>query len=212
MHSSTLFAVLAGATAVAAQIFPGIDPSTLDIETKGHDATHTTYVINCGSAIAQTDCPFPTPGATFVQGKSTMDLYYSAQGESLSVGCQYIGTTAAACVVSDVSGGTSFAVTTTVAASQLPVLPAAATGSATTDAATGASPAATTATATATATATTGATTLATTASSSSKTTGSASGATQSASHSSNAGMPQVTGNAGWAVGGVAMALALAIV
>uniref|UniRef100_A0A093V066 Low-density lipoprotein receptor-related protein 8 n=1 Tax=Talaromyces marneffei PM1 TaxID=1077442 RepID=A0A093V066_TALMA len=217
MRSTTvamaLLSSVVAADSVTTIFLPFFDQQPLVASIVGSDATATTYAIACAPGTDSTECGIPT-GFTMTEGPKTMALQMVDGDRSIA---------SEAVCVETVGGaeanfpGTS---TTTLEPSDyasawiaVTVTAGAATGAAATTAASATAP---TASATTKAAATTAAHTgsaasttsgLSTVASSSS--TGTAS-AKASASVVSTGGMPQITGNAQWAMGGVAVAMALA--
>ncbi|RHZ72655.1 hypothetical protein CDV55_108634 [Aspergillus turcosus] len=219
----SLALLTATAATVAAQstvtlFMPYADPQSLVAEVIGSSDSATTYVVNCASA--GEECGMPSDGFTIVQGASTLHQAYSYDGYYAAYGCKLGGTTSISCLISQ-TDSTSTHVVATVMTESIGsfFLPVVVTGTATAGAGaaatTGASVSAGTASATATGSASdTGKTTLATSgpsATSGAQATGSSASASTSHSSSGNAAVPQITGNANWAIGGAAMALALAM-
>lgn len=216
MRSNTIRALTlltATAATVAAEstvslFLPYADRQSLVAEVVGSSDSATTYVVNCASA--GEDCPMPSSGYTIVQGPSTVKEGYSDADYYAGFDCKLGGTTSFSCLVSQVDNSTTqtsaTVMTTDIGSFFLPVV---VTGTATAGAhaTTGASVTAGTASAT-------GKTTLATSgpsATSGAQATGSSASASTSHSSSGNAAMPQIAGNANWAIGGAAMAMALAL-
>ncbi|GIK07397.1 hypothetical protein Aspvir_003060 [Aspergillus viridinutans] len=221
MRSNTIRALTlltATAATVAAEstvslFMPYADPQSLVAEVVGSSGSATTYVVNCASA--GDDCGMPSSGFTIVQGASTVQQTYSYDDYYAAYACNLDGTTSISCLISEMDSTTTrvtaTAMTTDMGSFFLPVV---VTGTATAGAhaTTGASVTGSTASATGKTT------TLATSgpsATSGAQATGSSASASASASasHSSsgNAAVPQITGNVNWAVGGAAMAMALAL-
>ncbi|KAL1979584.1 hypothetical protein VTN96DRAFT_5540 [Rasamsonia emersonii] len=192
----------------------GLDPTDMEASVVGSDSTATTYNIQCRSGSQNPLCDeWPTDGLTLVEGPSTVAFTMTGlpDGESADLHCHLYGTTSASCVQS-VGGPVSWSGMYTahfgshVLASLF--VPVAAEASATSAASTGATPTAPTTTPT------TFASSASLSAASSASTSSRASSVpaatgTVTSTSSSKAGAPQVTGHA-WAVGGAAMALALA--
>ncbi|GIJ90700.1 hypothetical protein Asppvi_009661 [Aspergillus pseudoviridinutans] len=217
IRSLTLLTATAATVAAESTVslfMPYADSQSLVAEVVGSSGSATTYVVNCASA-AET-CGMPPSGFTIVQGASTVQQTYSYDDYYAAYGCNLGGTTSISCVVSMTDSTTTrvsaTAITTDMGSFFLPVV---VTGTATAGAhaTTGASVTGSTASVT-------GKTTLATSgpsATSGAQATGSSASASTSASasasHSSsgNAAVPQITGNANWAIGGAAMAMALAL-
>ncbi|EEA22160.1 hypothetical protein TMatcc_008405 [Talaromyces marneffei ATCC 18224] len=229
MRSTTvamaLLSSVVAADSVTTIFLPFFDQQPLVASIVGSDATATTYAIACAPGTDSTECGIPT-GFTMTEGPKTMALQMVDGDRSIAwadLHCDINTSASEAVCVETVGGaeanfpGTS---TTTLEPSDyasawiaVTVTAGAATGAAATTAASATAP---TASATTKAAATTAAHTgsaasttsgLSTVASSSS--TGTAS-AKASASVVSTGGMPQITGNAQWAMGGVAVAMALA--
>ncbi|RHZ61137.1 putative GPI anchored glycoprotein [Aspergillus thermomutatus] len=212
----TAIAATVAAESTVSLFLPYADPQSLVAEVLGSSGSATTYVVNCAST--EQDCGMPSGGFTVVQGASTMQQAYSYDDYYVSLGCKLGGTTSISCLVSQTDSSTTrvtaSAMTEDIGSLFLPVV-VTGTASAGAPATTGASATAGTASATATGSASaTGKITLATSgasATSGAQATGSSASASASHSSSGNAAMPQITGNANWAIGGAAMALALAM-
>ncbi|KAF7116234.1 hypothetical protein CNMCM5793_004310 [Aspergillus hiratsukae] len=207
----TATAATVAAESTVSLFMPFADPQSLVAEVLGSSDSATTYLVNCASP--GEECGMPTDGFTIVQGPSTLQQTYSYNDYYAAYGCKLGGTTSISCQITQSDSTTTHvaatAMTESIASFFLPVV---VTGTATAGApaTTGASVSAGTASATATGSASaTGKTTLATGPSAS----GTQATASASTSHSSsgNAAMPQITGNANWAIGGAAMAMAVAL-
>ncbi|MCJ1253920.1 Mucin-21 [Lignoscripta atroalba] len=186
----------------------------------GSDSTATTYVIQCPPGTDSNDCGYPIP-VTVMQGPATVFYSMSLPGFTADFGCSLGGTTTAICSQS-VGGSDANSpgqATETLAASDITFLPVVITAEA------GAGNTASTAPATTTAEVTSdSSSSMPTTASSSGATSTMSMTTSMAASQStgtgdvqaaastlvSTGGYPQITGNAQWAVGGAAVALALA--
>lgn len=210
-------ALVAGASAqsTVSLLLPGYDAMSLVAQIVGSDATATTYSVGCAPSVSADSCILP-PGFTIAEGASTMDYFMSYAGQYVSVGCKFKGD------VADCSNSMSPTPTfidssdlvtettiTGISSYFQPVVitSGAATGAAATTAAT---PAATTASVTATPTGATTSSGLSTSTSSSKKASSASGAASDAQSSTSKGGVPQVTGNARWMVGGAAAALVLA--
>ncbi|CAI7623551.1 unnamed protein product [Penicillium glandicola] len=219
-------ALLAGATAtIAAEtvtlFLPGFDPQEIVGKVIGTSASTTTYLIECGSSVDYDDCGIPADGMTVAQGSSTVSLGYSTGDITIAESCKY-DSTSAKCGATFNEAGTTSAWTSTVALTDIPgsvLMPVTITGTeiGTSSATTGASVSASTATSTTAGTLTTSASTSDSTATGTSTGTSTASDSSDSSNAAAtsqtatgNAAMPMITGNAHWAAGGVAAALALA--
>ncbi|KAJ9357757.1 putative GPI anchored protein [Paecilomyces variotii] len=211
-------ALVAGVSAqsTVTLFLPGFDTQSMVASVVGSDATATTYALGCAPDVDSEDCGVP-PGFTIVQGASTMDYVMSIPSEYVSMGCKLEGDVADCSETFSPSPAYSYpnpAETTVSGISSyyqaVVVTTGAVAGAAAT---TGATPAANTASATgaaasASASASSG---FSTATSSKTSSTSSASGTTKHASSStSTGGVPQMTGNASWMIGGAAVAIALA--
>ncbi|KAF4254127.1 hypothetical protein KXW98_005894 [Aspergillus fumigatus] len=200
----------AAAESTVSLFLPYVDTQSLVAEVLGSSASATTYRVNCVSA--GDDCGIPSSGFTVIQGASTVQQAYTYDDYNVAFGCNLGGTTSISCLVSQTDSTTTH-VTATAMITDIGsfFLPVVVTGTATAGAhattgasVTGATPSAT------------GQTTLATSGpsvTSGPQATGSSASASATPSHSSsgNAAIPQITGNANWAIGGAAMAMALAL-
>uniref|UniRef100_A0A093XKZ8 GPI anchored protein n=1 Tax=Talaromyces marneffei PM1 TaxID=1077442 RepID=A0A093XKZ8_TALMA len=210
MRSTTvamaLLSSVVAADSVTTIFLPFFDQQPLVASIVGSDATATTYAIACAPGTDSTECGIPT-GFTMTEGPKTMALQMVDGDRSIAwadLHCD-INTSASEAVCVETVGGAeaNFPGTSTTTLEPSDYASAWIAVTVTAGAATGA--AATTAAHTGSAASTTSG--LSTVASSSS--TGTAS-AKASASVVSTGGMPQITGNAQWAMGGVAVAMALA--
>ncbi|RAO72648.1 uncharacterized protein BHQ10_008660 [Talaromyces amestolkiae] len=239
MRSTTvamaLLSTVVAADTVTTIWLPGFDQQPLVASIIGGDATATTYSIACAAGTDPTDCGVAT-GFTMIEGPKTMSLEMVDGDKSLAYADLHcdIDASASQAACTETIGG-SYAnyqgVTTTTFTSDdfesgwMPVTitagsvtggAAATTGASATESTASATTkaaasAATTAASTAASTGSAASTSsgLSTVASSSSSSTGTAS-AKATSSVASTGGMPQITGNAQWAMGGVAVAVALA--
>lgn len=218
MYKLTLALGLASSALVASQstttlLLLGFDTQTIDANIVGSDATATTYSLYCPSDVDPMDCGVP-PSFLFTQGPSTAGYLYSEQigsagMQTLSVGC-HITTDHGECSQTiagqDATGimasGTSYQYSnyaTDLGAQAVTIVEgAAAPGS------TGAP------TVASTAAQTTGGSTGISTGSSAGSPTSSPTGSSTGKSNVSTGGMPMITGNAQWVIGGAAAAVALA--
>ncbi|PKX91000.1 putative GPI anchored glycoprotein [Aspergillus novofumigatus IBT 16806] len=212
IRSLTLLTATAATVAAESTVslfMPYADPASFVAEVLGSSGSATTYRVNCASA--GDDCGMPSSGYTIIQGASTVKQIYSFDDYYVSYGCNLGGTTSISCLISQMDSTTTQVtdtdMTTDIGSFFLPVV---VTGTATAGAhattpgasVTGGTPSAT------------GKTTLASSgpsATSGAQATGSSASASPSHSSSGNAAMPQITGNANWAIGGAAMAMALAL-
>ncbi|KAJ5558651.1 hypothetical protein N7535_008867 [Penicillium sp. DV-2018c] len=206
--------LLAGATAATAAqtvtlFLPGLDSQDIHGKVLGSSGSMTTYLLNCPATADSDECGIPGAGVTAIQGPSTASIGYSWDDSVVGEKCKY-DASMANCEMSMNEGGLTTSFSTFIALSEFPgrvLMPVTITGTATDAAAaatTGASVSATTA-------ASTGS--LTTSASTSGVTaTGTETDAAAATSQTStdNAAMPMITGNARWAAGGVAAAIALA--
>ncbi|CAG7994867.1 unnamed protein product [Penicillium olsonii] len=210
--------VLAGATAAVAAdtvtlFLPGFDSQDLVGKVIGSSGSMTTYLLNCPSGTDSDDCGVPDGGVTVAQGHSTVEVGYGAHSVTISEKCEY-DTESASCSVSMNESGLTTAFQTAVPLTEIPgaMMPVTitGTGAAAASATTGASVSASTAASTSGSTLTTSASSSTATGTSTDASSSGSSAAATSQTESGNAAMPMVTGNARWAAGGVAAALALA--
>ncbi|KAJ5260749.1 hypothetical protein N7505_009099 [Penicillium chrysogenum] len=212
------FALLAGATAaIAAETVSlfliGIDEQPLEGKVIGTTDSMTKYLIKCAAGVDSTECGLPSNGITVAQGSSTVSMAYSTGRMSIAENCNY-DSVSVTCAVSFDEEGLTTTFASAVALTEIPgggaLMPVTITGTGTEKAAptTGASVSASTAASTGGATLTTSAST--TGGASTIESSDSSSAAATSQTESGNAAMPMITGNARWAAGGVAAALALA--
>ncbi|KAJ6139506.1 hypothetical protein N7471_005992 [Penicillium samsonianum] len=219
-------ALLAGATAaIAAEtvtlFLPGFDEQRIEGKVIGTSGSMTKYLIKCAVGVDSTDCGLPPDGMTVAQGSSTVSLGYGMEGTTIAESCKYDAKTAS-CGATLNEGGTTSTWNSAIAITEIPggaLMPVTitATGTDNASATTGASVSASTATSTGAATLTTSASTSDSTATGTSTSTGTStagssdksSAAATSQSKTGNAAVPMITGNARWAAGGVAAALAL---
>ncbi|KAJ5952306.1 uncharacterized protein N7479_010719 [Penicillium vulpinum] len=224
-------ALLAGATAAALAaetvtlFLPGYNNQEIEGEVLGTIGSMTKYRLNCAVDFAFDKCKFPG-GISMDQGPSTISMSYGKNDITFAQSCTYDSKTAkcstsfdemglisswnSAITFTDVPGGVFVTVTITATGTD--------NASATTGASVSASTAASTGSATLTTSAFTSIATLTDSASAStatgtstaSESSDSSSAAATSATETGNAAMPMITGNARWAAGGVAAALALA--
>ncbi|KAF3396043.1 hypothetical protein F1880_006641 [Penicillium rolfsii] len=217
------FVLLAGATAAIATetvslFLIGFDQQPLEGQIIGTTDSMTKYLVKCAAGVDSTECGLPPNGVTVAQGSSTVSLEYGRGRVSLIEGCEY-DSSSVTCAASLVKEGSTSSLSSAVALSEIPgggaLMPVTITGTGTekATATAGASVSASTAASTSGATLTTSASTTGgtKTGTSTGDPTGSSSAAATSPTQSGNAAMPMVTGNAPWAVGGVAAALALAV-
>ncbi|KAJ9212971.1 hypothetical protein DTO166G4_5475 [Paecilomyces variotii] len=207
-------ALVAGVSAqsTVTLFLPGFDTQSMVASVVGSDATATTYALGCAPDVDSEDCGVP-PGFTIVQGASTMDYVMSIPSEYVSMGCKLESDVADCSVTFSPSPPYSHSnpAETTVSGissyyQAVVVTTGAVTGAAAT---TGASPAANTASATAaSASASSGFSTA--TSSKASSTSSASETAKHASSSTSTGGVPQMTGNASWMIGGAAVAFALA--
>ncbi|OQE44539.1 hypothetical protein PENCOP_c002G03814 [Penicillium coprophilum] len=203
-------AVLAGATAaIAAEtvtlFLPGFDEQRIEGKVIGTSGSMTKYLISCPADVGSDECGLPPNGMTVAQGSSTVSLEYKMDDITIAESCKYDSKTADCGATFDEHGSTS-TFTSSVALTEIPggaLMPVTitATGTEKAVATTGASASVSTAAST-----TSGTSTGTSTGGSSD----SSSAAATSQTESGNAAMPMMTGNARWAAGGVAAALALA--
>ncbi|KAL2009990.1 hypothetical protein VTN00DRAFT_5797 [Thermoascus crustaceus] len=211
---SAILGVAVAQTSTISLFLLGFDEQSLVASVAGADATATTYVVQCSDQ--EDECGLPGP-VTVQQGPSTLGYSLADKFDDtyMTLGCNMLGTTAVACTESIWGSGANFPGAATMtfpgdmrALGAVPVVVTAGLPAATT----GASPSANTATATGTAVSSGFATSTAGAASAGASSSATASG-TASPASSSGGVAPQVTGNAHWAIGGVAAAaLALAAV
>ncbi|KAJ5969301.1 hypothetical protein N7501_005549 [Penicillium viridicatum] len=220
-------ALLAGATtAIAAEtvtlFLPGFDEQRIEGKVVGTSGSMTKYLIKCAAGVASDECGLPPAGMTVAQGSSTVSLSYGMDDMTIVESCKY-DATSARCGATIDEGGVTTSWNSAIAMSEIPggaLMPVTitATGTDSASATTGASVSASTAASTSGATLTTSASTSDSTATGTSTSTGtstaggssdSSSAAATSQTESGNAAMPMITGNARWAAGGVAAALAL---
>ncbi|GAQ11965.1 hypothetical protein ALT_9286 [Aspergillus lentulus] len=215
IRSLTLLTATAATVAAESTVslfLPYADSLSLVAEVLGSSGSATTYRVNCVSA--GDDCDMPGGGLTIIQDASTVQQMYSYDGYYAAYGCNLGDTTSISCQITQTDSTetqvTATAITTDIGSFFAPVV---VTGTATAGA-----HATTGASVTGGAPSATGMTTMATSgpsATAGAQATGSSPSASASAStsHSSsgNAAMPQITGNANWAIGGAAMAMALAL-
>ncbi|KAJ5120504.1 uncharacterized protein N7515_009892 [Penicillium bovifimosum] len=206
--------LLAGATAATAAqtvtlFLPGFDSQDIHAKVLGSSGSMTTYLLGCPAGTDSNDCGIPKFGVTAIQGVSTATIAYAFGRRTVEEKCSY-DSTMAVCEASMDEEGLTTSFSTSVPLTEFPgrvLMPVTITGTQT-----GAAAAATTgASVSATTAASTG--TLATTASTSGTTatgTETNSAAATSTTETGNAAMPMITGNARWAAGGVAAAIALA--
>ncbi|EED16137.1 GPI anchored protein, putative [Talaromyces stipitatus ATCC 10500] len=232
MHSTTvaialMSSVVAAQSAVTTLFIPGFDNQPLVASIIGGNAAATTYFIECAPGTDASDCGAGM-GFTLTEGPKTAHIQMVYSALSADVQCDLNTAASEAACVETVGGAeANFPGTTSTtlsatdyASAFIPVTITAgsATGAPATTAASATAP---TATATGATSGASAATTAASTAASTGKAVTSAglstvasSATTGSASAKSSAvstgGMPQVTGNAQWAMGGVAVAMALA--
>ncbi|KAJ5817858.1 hypothetical protein N7447_007866 [Penicillium robsamsonii] len=209
------FAMLAGATAaVAAEtvslFLPGFDSQPLDGKVIGTTGSMTKYLLKCSDP---NECGLPPNGITVAQGPSTVSLAYAMNRMTVTEDCKWDSATAT-CAASLDEEGLTTTFTSAMALTEFPggaLVPVTITGTGTdkAPATTGASVSASTAASTSGATLTTSASTTGGT--STGESSGSSSAAATSQTESGNAAMPMITGNARWAAGGVAAALAIAV-
>ncbi|KAL1879516.1 hypothetical protein Plec18167_003973 [Paecilomyces lecythidis] len=197
----------ASAQSTVSLFLPGFDTQSMVAKVVGSDSVATTYSIGCAPNVDSEDCGVP-PGFTIAQGASTMNYVMSIPSEYVSMGCKLKGDVAdcsESMSPSPTYSGASVTQTTVSGLSSyyqaVVVTAGAATGAAAT---TGATPAANTASATGAA-ASSGFSTA-----TSSKTSSTSGTATHASSSTSTGGVPQMTGNASWMMGGAAVAIALA--
>ncbi|CAP95488.1 hypothetical protein E8E15_009292 [Penicillium rubens] len=221
-------ALLAGATtAIAAEtvtlFLPGFDEQRIEGKVIGTSGSMTKYLIKCATDVDETECGIPYDGMTVAQGSSTVSLGYSMDSMTIAESCKYDATSVSCGATFDESGTISswnskVAITEIPGGALMPVT-ITATGSDSSSATTGASVSASTAASTSGATLTTSASTSDSTATGTNTATGTAtasdssdssSAAATSQTETDNAAMPMITGNARWAAGGVAAALAIA--
>ncbi|KAJ5479291.1 hypothetical protein N7530_004800 [Penicillium desertorum] len=221
-------ALLAGATtAIAAEtvtlFLPGFDEQRIEGKVIGTSGSMTKYLIKCAADVDSTECGIPHDGMTVAQGSSTVSLRYSMDSIAIDESCKYDATSVSCGATFDESGTISswhskIAITEIPGGALMPVT-VTATGSDSSSATTGASVSASTASSTSGATLTTSVSTSDSTATGTNTATGtstasdssdSSSAAATSQTESGNAAMPMITGNARWAAGGVAAALAIA--
>ncbi|CAI7618841.1 unnamed protein product [Penicillium crustosum] len=215
-------ALLAGATtAIAAEtvtlFLPGFDEQRIEGKVIGTSGSMTKYLIKCAADVASDECGIPNNGMVVAQGSSTVSLSYGMDDVTIVESCKY-DATSAKCGASFDERGTTSTWNSAIAISEIPggaLMPVTitATGADSASATTGASVSASTAVSTSGATLTTSASTSDSTATGTSTSTAGASSdssaAATSQTESGNAAMPMITGNAHWAAGGVAAALAL---
>ncbi|KAJ5200116.1 hypothetical protein N7491_009084 [Penicillium cf. griseofulvum] len=214
-------ALLAGATAaIAAEtvtlFLPGFDAQRIEGQVIGTTGSMTKYHINCAANVESDECGIPPDGMTVLQGSSTVSLAYTMDTMTILESCKWDSKTAS-CGASIDEGGVTTKWNSAVPMTDIPggaLMPVTitATGADRASATTGASVSASTAASTSGATLTTSASTSGTaTGTSTSDSSASSSAAATSQTKSGNAAMPMITGNARWAAGGVAAALALAV-
>lgn len=231
-----LLSSVAAADTVTTLFFPNFDQQPLVASVMGSDATATTYSIACAPDTDPVDCGVYT-GFVMVQGPKTVSFEMVAGDKSLAyadVNCD-LDPVASVAACTDTIGGSeasvyagvsSFTFSSTDYASYLipvTITAGAVTGVVTSTGGVSSSAASTESTASATTKAAASAATTASstgsaastasgmsTAASSSSTGASATTKAASSSSVSTGGMPQITGNAQWAMGGVAVAMALA--
>ncbi|CAI7634602.1 unnamed protein product [Penicillium discolor] len=216
-------ALLAGATtAIAAEtvtlFLPGFDEQRIEGKVIGTSGSMTKYLIKCATDVASDECGIPADGMIVAQGSSTVSLSYGMDDITIVESCKYDATSAKCGATFDERGTTS-TWNSAIAISEIPggaLMPVTvtATGTDSASATTGASVSASTAVSTSGATLTTSASSSDSTATGTSTSTAGASSDSNSAAatsqtESGNAAMPMITGNARWAAGGVAAALAL---
>lgn len=213
MRTRAIFAVLAGASAVVAQTtiatttidVPGFPPQAVQVVQAGHNASQTTYLIKCASATAAASCPFGS-GASVVVGPHTFDVDFSSDGTSFSEECSYSGTTSAECQAVEKSPSTTVSMKYEINPTNIAF--------AIVSSAAALTPASASATATGNASVPTGVSNINSTMTTMATVTayGSGSPIASSTKHAStfNAAVPLAAGNVHWAVGGAALALALA--
>ncbi|KAJ5468807.1 hypothetical protein N7475_006559 [Penicillium sp. IBT 31633x] len=218
-------ALLAGATtAIAAEtvtlFLPGFDSQDINAKVLGSSGRTTTYLINCPGSSESEDCGIPANGITVVQGSSSVSLGYSFDKMTVAERCSY-DSVSVTCSVSLDERGLTTTMNSAVALTEFPgafmPVTVTATGTGGASATTGASASASTVASTTGATLTTSASTTGSTAtdattgtSAAGESSDSSSAAATSQTETGNAAMPMITGNARWAAGGVAAALALA--
>ncbi|KAJ5496907.1 hypothetical protein N7463_008894 [Penicillium fimorum] len=216
------FALLAGATAAIAtetvsMFLLGFDVQPLEGKVIGTTGSMTKYLINCAAGSDSTECGLPPDGVIVAQGSSTVSLEYDTGRMSVAESCKY-DSVSVTCGASLDEEGLTTAFTSAFALTEIPgggaLMPVTITGTGAGKAAatTGASVSASTAASTSGATLTTSASTTGgtSTGTSTGESSDSSSAAATSQTESGNAAMPMITGNARWAAGGVAAALALA--
>ncbi|KAJ5356361.1 hypothetical protein N7517_010970 [Penicillium concentricum] len=215
--------LLAGATAaIAAETVSlfllGFDQQPLEGKVIGTTGSMTKYLINCAAGSDSTECGLPllaspSPKALQLSVWDTVGNLIISLNRTVVESCKY-DSVSVTCAASLDEEGLTTSITTTVALSEIPgggaLLPVTITGTGTEKAAatTGASVSASTAASTTGGTLTTSASTTGGT--STGESSDSSSAAATSQTESGNAAMPMITGNARWAAGGVAAALALA--
>ncbi|KAJ5989997.1 hypothetical protein N7499_010522 [Penicillium canescens] len=216
------FALLVGATAaVAAEtvtlFLPGFDEQKIDGKVIGSSGSMTSYAINCAPGTESDDCGLPPNGMTVIQGSSSVILSYDMSSMIISENCKFDSSTAS-CSASVNEGGLTTTWASVIPITSIPggalmavTVTATETGASAT---TGASVSASTAVSTGSSSLTTSASTSGSTATGTNTAGSSDSSSAAATSHSGtgNAAMPMVTGNARWAAGGVAAALALAAI
>jgi hypothetical protein len=175
----------------------------------------TKYHIKCAANVESDECGIPPDGMTVVQGSSTVSLAYSMDSMTVLESCKWDSKTAS-CGASLDERGITTEWNSAVALTEIPggaLMPVTitATGTESASATTGASVSASTAASTSGATLTTSASSGTATGTNTSGSSDSSSAAATSKTESGNAAMPMITGNARWAAGGVAAALALAV-
>ncbi|OKL60338.1 hypothetical protein UA08_04013 [Talaromyces atroroseus] len=235
MHSAMALALMSSVVAaenvVTTLFLPGFDQQPLVASIVGGDSSATTYSIGCADGTPSDECGAGN-GFTLIEGPETASMEMVVGASSIlfvDLACD-LNTSVSQAVCTETDGGSEanfpgvttstfapddyasawLAVTVTAgSASGAPATTAASATAPTASATNSGTTAAATSSADSTAAASSGMTTVASTSSSGSSATAAQSSSSSSSSVSTG-GMPQITGNAQWAVGGAAIAMAFA--
>ncbi|CAG8279753.1 unnamed protein product [Penicillium nalgiovense] len=220
MRIQSLALLVGATTAIAAEtvtlFLPGFDEQRIEGKVIGTSGSMTKYSIKCAADVDYTECGIPPDGMIVAQGSSTVSLGYSMESIAIAESCRYDATSVSCGATLDKSGTISswhskVAITEIPGGALMPVT-ITATGTDSSSATTGASVSASTASSTSGGTLTTSASasdSTATGTSTASDSSDSSSAAATIQTETGNAAMPMITGNARWAAGGVAAALAI---